>query len=96
VSGALAAPLNNRGIDAGGVNLKIERRNNRPVGYTSKDGKNWAKLDPMEPSYPATFEVGPYTINGCTDPMSVRVEDFSYTEGKASAKSASKAKTKRR
>jgi hypothetical protein len=29
--------LNNRGIDAGGVYLKIERRNNRLLGYTSVD-----------------------------------------------------------
>lgn len=85
--------LNNRGIDPGGVYLRVERRNNRVLGYTSKDGKNWSRLEPMELSYPATLKVGLYAINGCTDPMSVRFEDFHFTEGKAAAP---KAKAKRR
>ncbi len=84
--------LNNRGIPAGGVYLRLERRNNRLLGYTSKDGKSWSRLDPMEPSYPATLKVGLYAINGCTDPVSVRFEDFQFNEGKPAAK----AKTKRR
>jgi regulation of enolase protein 1 (concanavalin A-like superfamily) len=84
--------LNNRGIEPGGVYLRLERRNNRLLGYTSKDGKNWSRLDPMEPSYPATLKVGLYAINGCTDPISVRFEDFNFTEGS----SAPKGKTKRR
>jgi regulation of enolase protein 1 (concanavalin A-like superfamily) len=77
--------LNNRGIDPGGVYLRLERRNNRILGSTSKDGKNWTKLDPMEPSYPVTLKVGLYAINGCTDPISVRFEDFQFTEGKPAA-----------
>jgi regulation of enolase protein 1 (concanavalin A-like superfamily) len=84
--------LNNRGIEPGGVYLRIERRNNRILGFTSKDGKNWARLDPMETSYPATLKVGLYAINGCTDPITVRFEDFSFNQGKASGT----AKTKRR
>ena len=84
--------LNNRGIDPGGVYLRVERRNNRILGYTSKDGKNWTRLDPMEPSYPATLKVGLYAINGSTDPTGVRFEDFNFTEGKAAAK----AKTRNR
>jgi regulation of enolase protein 1 (concanavalin A-like superfamily) len=74
--------LNNRGIEPGGVFLRIERRNNRILGYTSKDGKNWAKLDPMETSYPATIKVGLYAINGCTEPIDVRFDNFSFSEGK--------------
>jgi hypothetical protein len=66
------------------------------VGYTSKDGKNWAKLDPMEPSYPPTLKVGLYAINGCTDPVSVRFENFSFGEGSAAGKASNKAKSKRR
>jgi regulation of enolase protein 1 (concanavalin A-like superfamily) len=84
--------MNNHGIDPGGVYLRLERRNNRLLGFTSKDGKNWVRLEPMEPSYPPTLKVGLYAINGCTDPISVRFEDFSFTEGKA----APKAKTKGR
>ena len=78
--------LNNRGIDPGGVYLRVERRNNRILGYTSKDGKTWARLDPMETSYPSTLKVGLYAINGCTDPVSMRFEDFQFSQGKASAK----------
>ncbi len=48
-----------RGIDPGGVYLRLERRNNRLLGYTSQDGKTWSRLDPMEPSYPATIEGRP-------------------------------------
>jgi regulation of enolase protein 1 (concanavalin A-like superfamily) len=84
--------LNNRGIDPGGVYLRLERRNNRLLGYTSKDGRSWSRLDPMEPSYPSTLKVGLYAINGCTEPINVRFEDFQFTEGKATAR----AKTKRR
>ena len=58
-----------QGIEPGGVYLRLERRNNRLLGYTSKDGKSWTKLDPMEPSYPATLKVGLYAINGCTGPI---------------------------
>jgi regulation of enolase protein 1 (concanavalin A-like superfamily) len=84
--------LNNRGVDPGGVYLRVERRNNRILGYTSKDGKKWARLDPMETSYPASLKVGLYAINGCTDPITVRFDDFQFTEGKAPTAS----KTKRR
>ncbi|MDR3639538.1 MAG: DUF1349 domain-containing protein [Isosphaeraceae bacterium] len=78
--------LNNRGIDPGGISLRVERRNNRILGYTSKDGKTWSRLDPMETSYPATLKVGLYAINGCTDPVTIRFEDFQFTEGKGNAK----------
>jgi regulation of enolase protein 1 (concanavalin A-like superfamily) len=78
--------LNNRVIPAGGIYLRLERRGNRLLGYTSKDGKSWSKLDPMEPSYPASVKVGLYAINGCTEPISVRFEDFQLTLGKATAK----------
>ena len=84
--------VNNRGIQPGGVYLRLERRNNRLLGYTSKDGRNWSRLDPMEPTYPATLKVGLYAINGCTDPISVRFDNFQFTEGRATAK----AKTRRR
>jgi hypothetical protein len=46
----------------------------------------------MEPSYPSSVKVGLYAINGCTDPISVRFEDFQLTLGKATAK----AKARRR
>jgi hypothetical protein len=69
------------------VYLRVERRNNRILGYTSKDGKNWARLDPMETSYPAVLKVGFYAINGCTDPITVRFEGFSFNQGKANTKS---------
>jgi regulation of enolase protein 1 (concanavalin A-like superfamily) len=93
--------LNNRGIDPGGVYLRLERRNNRLLACTSKDGQAWTKLVPMEPSYLATLKVGLYAINGCTDPISVRFDSYNFTEGtattKASGKATSgKAKAKRR
>jgi regulation of enolase protein 1 (concanavalin A-like superfamily) len=75
--------LNNRGIDPGGVYLRVERRNNRILGSTSKDGKYWTKLDPMETSYPGTIKVGLYAINGCSDPIDVRFEDFDFDQSKA-------------
>ena len=74
--------LNNRGLDAGDVYLKVERRNNRILGYTSKDGKTWSRLESMEPSYPSTLKVGLYAINGAADPMSVQFQNFSFSEGK--------------
>jgi regulation of enolase protein 1 (concanavalin A-like superfamily) len=83
--------MNNRGIDPGGVYLRIERRGNRILGSTSKDGKTWARLDPMELSYPSTLKVGLYVINGCSDPTTVAFSDYSFTEGKgASAKRKSR------
>jgi regulation of enolase protein 1 (concanavalin A-like superfamily) len=84
--------FNNRGgLDPGGIYLRLERRNNRILGYISKDGKDWARLDPMETSYPATIKVGLYGINGCTDPVTMRFEDFKFTEGKSvSAKKKSR------
>ncbi len=86
------AALNNRGIDPGGVYLRLERRSNRILGYTSKDGKNWARLDPMETSYPSTLKVGLYAINGCSEPITVRFEEYSFNQGKA----AVTGKTKKR
>lgn len=88
--------LNNRGIEPGGVYLRVERRNNRILGATSKDGKTWARLDPMELGYPATLKVGLYAINGCTEPMSVRFEDFDLSEKKATGKASAKAKSRGR
>jgi regulation of enolase protein 1 (concanavalin A-like superfamily) len=88
--------VNNHGIDPGDVYLRLERRNNRLLGYTSKDGRTWARLDPMEPTYPATLKVGLYAINGCTDPVKVRFDNYSFTEGKAATKASGKAKAKRR
>ncbi len=82
--------LNNRGIDPGGVYLRVERRNNRIMGYTSKDGKSWAKLEPMEPGYPSTLKVGLYAINGCSEPTDVRFDNFSFTEGKATGRAKTK------
>lgn len=91
--------MNNRVIQPGGVYLRLERRNNRLLGYTSRDGKNWSRLDPMEPSYPATLKVGLYAINGCTDPVTVRFEDFQFTQGKTpappKARTGAKAKVRR-
>ena len=80
-SGALAAPSTTSGIDPGGVYLRLERRNNRLLGYTSKDGKNWTKLEPMEPSYPATLKVGLYAINGCTDPDQRPLRELQFHPG---------------
>ena len=76
--------MNNHGVDPGTVYLRVERRGNRILGYTSKDGKNWEKLDPMETSYPATLKVGLYAINTSSDPLAVRFEDYNFTEGKGS------------
>ena len=84
--------LNNRGIEPGGVFLRVERRNNRILGFTSKDGKTWARLEPMETGYPATLKVGLYAINGCTDPITVQFEDFDFTQKKAGGTAKPKAK----
>jgi regulation of enolase protein 1 (concanavalin A-like superfamily) len=84
--------LNNRGIDPGGVYLRLERRNNRLLGYTSKDGRSWSRLDPMEPTYPSTLKVGLYAINGCTEPISVQFDNFQFTEGAATPKAKAKAR----
>jgi regulation of enolase protein 1 (concanavalin A-like superfamily) len=86
--------VNNRGIDPGGVYLRLERRNNRLMGYTSKDGQNWARLDPMEPTYPATLKVGLYGINGCADPVTMRFDNYKFTEGSGPANASSKAKSR--
>lgn len=83
--------MNNRGLDPGPVYLRVESRNNRILGSTSKDGKTWAKLDPMEPSYPSILKVGIYAINGCNEPTTVAFEDFAFTEGTA-AKAKARAK----
>jgi regulation of enolase protein 1 (concanavalin A-like superfamily) len=82
--------MNNKGLDPGPVFLRLERRGNRLLGSTSKDGKSWTKFDPMEPSYPSTIKVGRYAINGCTEPFMARFEDFSFAEGKDVAKQAKK------
>ena len=80
--------LNNKGIDQGGVYLKVERRGNRIMGSTSKDGKNWTRLDPMETSYPATIKVGLYAINGCNQPTTVEFENFQFAEGKGTGRAS--------
>jgi hypothetical protein len=48
----------------------------------------------MEPSYPATLKVGLYSVNGCTEAMSARFEDFNFTAGKAAAPAAARIKVK--
>ena len=72
--------------------LRVERRNNRILGYTSKDGKTWTKLDPMETSYPGMIKVGLYAINGCTEPIAVRFEDFDFNQGKSGSTAKKKAR----
>jgi regulation of enolase protein 1 (concanavalin A-like superfamily) len=73
--------LNNRGIEPGGVFLRIERRGNRILGSTSKNGESWTRLDPMETSYPSTIKVGLYAINGCNEPATIEFQDFKFSEG---------------
>ena len=71
--------MNNRGFPPGATYLRLERRGHRILGFTSKDGKNWARLEPMETSYPSKIKVGFYAINGCTEPFTARFEDFSFS-----------------
>ena len=80
--GARAA-INNHKIDAGDAYVKLERRGNRLLGYTSKDGKAWEKLEPMETSYPSTLKVGVYALNSSNAPLTIRFENFNFTEGKS-------------
>ena len=36
----------------------------------------------METSYPAIIKIGVYAITGCTEPVDVRFDNFSLSEGK--------------
>jgi regulation of enolase protein 1 (concanavalin A-like superfamily) len=80
--GARAA-LNNNRLDPGTAYLRLERRGNRLFGSTSRDGKTWAKLESMDISYPGTIKLGLYAINTGNEAMSVRFEDFKFTETKS-------------
>jgi regulation of enolase protein 1 (concanavalin A-like superfamily) len=91
--GARAA-VNNRGIDTGDVFLRLERRGNRILGYTSKDGASWTRLDPMETTYPGTLKVGLYAVNTSSSPLAVRFEQFSL--GKPGGAVAPKASPKKK
>lgn len=46
----------------------------------------------METGYPATLQVGLYAINGCTDPVTVRFEDFHLTQKKSGGAARTKSR----
>jgi regulation of enolase protein 1 (concanavalin A-like superfamily) len=81
--------VNNAKLEPGPTFLRLERRGNRIMAYTSKDGKSWTKLEPMEPTYPTTLKVGLYAINGTTEPTKVVFSNFNFTAGKPDSKAKS-------
>jgi hypothetical protein len=50
--------MNNGPLQPGDAYLRLERRGNRILGATSNDGKDWARLDPIDNGYPSKIKVG--------------------------------------
>jgi regulation of enolase protein 1 (concanavalin A-like superfamily) len=74
--------VNNGKLDPGTAYLRLQRRGNRILGYTSKDGKNWARLDPIETSWGPKLKVGLDAVNSGNEPFQVRFENFEFSEGR--------------
>lgn len=64
-------------LTPGNAYLKLERRGNRIFGFTSKDGKNWVALRPIDTVWPTKMKVGLNAINSSNAPFSLRFEEFS-------------------
>jgi hypothetical protein len=69
-------------LEEGDVYLKIERRGSRIYGFTSKDGKHWAQLKPIDTVWPSQLKVGINAINSGNEPFQVRFEELT-SKGKA-------------
>jgi regulation of enolase protein 1 (concanavalin A-like superfamily) len=64
-------------LDPGTAHLRIERRGNQLLAWTSPDGSNWTALRPMDCPWPAALKVGLDAVNSSSTPLTVRFEDFS-------------------
>jgi regulation of enolase protein 1 (concanavalin A-like superfamily) len=69
-------------LTPGTAYLKIERRGSRIYGFTSKDGKHWAQLKPIDTVWPSELKVGINAINSSNEPFQVRFEELTF-KGKA-------------
>jgi regulation of enolase protein 1 (concanavalin A-like superfamily) len=70
----------NGALTPGTAYLKLERRGNRIYGFTSKDGKHWTELKPIDTVWSGPLKVGVNAINSSDAPFQVRFEEFSFKE----------------
>jgi regulation of enolase protein 1 (concanavalin A-like superfamily) len=67
----------NGNVTPGTAYLKLARRGGRIFGLTSKDGKHWTQLKPIDTVWHGELKVGLNAINSSNAPFNVRFEEFS-------------------
>jgi regulation of enolase protein 1 (concanavalin A-like superfamily) len=83
--GGSTGALHNGGLTPGTSYLKLARRGSRIFGFTSKDGKKWTALKPIDTVWPSDLKVGLDAINSSNQPFVVKFEEFKLNGKAASA-----------
>jgi regulation of enolase protein 1 (concanavalin A-like superfamily) len=83
--GGSTGAMHNGKLTPGTTYLRLARKGSRIFGFTSKDGKSWTQLRPMDTKWPADLKVGVDAINSSNEPFSVRFEEFTF-KGNSSAR----------
>lgn len=72
----------------GPVWLRLERRGSRVAGFTSKDGRQWTALRPIDTVWPDEIKVGLVAVNSSNEPLAVRFEDLQFKAGRSASPAA--------
>jgi regulation of enolase protein 1 (concanavalin A-like superfamily) len=83
--GGSSGAQHNGPLAPGTTHLKLERRGGRIYGFTSKDGKRWVPLKPIDTVWGPELKIGLDAINSSDAPFTVRFENFSVKTKKPRA-----------
>ncbi len=83
--GGSRGAVHNGQLTPGTAYLRVERRASRIFGFTSKDGKHWTQLKPIDTVWPGTLKVGLDAINSSNKPFTLRFEELSFKGTTSSA-----------
>ncbi len=75
--GGSGGAIHNGPLTPGTAYLRLVRRGSRIFGLTSKDGKHWTQLKPIDTVWPGALKVGLNAINSSDVPFTVRFEEMS-------------------
>lgn len=78
--GGSRGAMHNGALTAGTAYLKLARKGSRIFGFTSKDGKKWTALKPIDTVWPTDLKVGLDVINSSDQPFTVQFEEFKFKD----------------
>ena len=81
--GGSGSAAHNGPLTPGTAYLKLVRRGSRIFGLTSKDGKHWTQLKPIDTVWPSELKVGLDAVTSSSDPFAVRFEELTFKTGRS-------------